>query len=432
LTSSILFADGVTLRCIGHVLFRATEFVATGALAAVIVALLYVLVVSMERQTIDIRTMSVPKEWEDQGYTSSVAAARLKDTINQIVADADSAMVPPRFGSEGPEVEIHEVWFHPDAIAGWLGTWLGLRRQQDVSGEITIEGCRAQLRIRYNGTLLSDHPSVDFDCGDKEIRDGGQTRETSEVKRNKGANSEPPKRINAEQVSTLFLAPAGEILTRTDPYLVAVACKPYKPEVSCQIVDFIIGAHEPFQWHDLAWAYNLRGLDKEREQRKAGNFKWANVELEDFNRALAIDPSFTVAGRNRVDIKKLQVGEQENTAANPPQTISSNWEQSRQVVETILAALNAYAGDPDVRIDRAEEMHRDQDDSHAADQYNLAVTLGRKVISSDPDNVWGYVLAGAALFSFSEFHRGLAQEELKEAEEVERLEARVCLAEQSR
>ena len=187
------FADGVTLRCIGHVLFRATEFVATGALAAVIVALLYVLVVSMERQTIDIRTMSVPKEWEDQGYTSSVAAARLKDTINQIVADADSAMVPPRFGSEGPEVEIHEVWFHPDAIAGWLGTWLGLRRQQDVSGEITIEGCRAQLRIRYNGTLLSDHPSVDFDCGDKEIRDGGQTRETSEVKRNKGANSEAAK-----------------------------------------------------------------------------------------------------------------------------------------------------------------------------------------------------------------------------------------------
>ncbi|HME24979.1 MAG TPA: hypothetical protein VKI44_27235, partial [Acetobacteraceae bacterium] len=148
------FEAGFNLRGISHVLFRASEFVATGLLAGVIVVLSYVLVFSMERQTIDIRNVTVPKQWEEQGYTSLVAARQLRDAINQIIADADSAMPAPQYSAEGPEVVVHEVWLQPEAIAGWLGTWLGLRRKQDVSGEITLSGCYLRLRVRFNDSPL--------------------------------------------------------------------------------------------------------------------------------------------------------------------------------------------------------------------------------------------------------------------------------------
>jgi hypothetical protein len=118
------------------------------------------MVASMKQQTIDVGTISVPKSWEEQGFTSSVAATRLRDAINQIIDDADSSSPPPRFGGAGPAITIHEVWFQPEAIARWLGTWLALRQDQNVSGEITMNRCEAQLRIRYNGN--QQRPTVPY------------------------------------------------------------------------------------------------------------------------------------------------------------------------------------------------------------------------------------------------------------------------------
>jgi tetratricopeptide (TPR) repeat protein len=404
------FADGITFGRMARGLFRMTEFVATAAVAAAIIALLYVFICSMNRQTIDIGTISVPKAWEKQGYTSAVAAIRLRDAINRIVRDADSHSPAPSFAGAEPEITIHEVWFKPEAIAGWLGTWLGRRQPQDVSGEITSDGCQARMRLRYNGDPLpsSEHPSSFSVC-----------KEADAVKTPPAAAA-----LDLEKANDQFYPAAGDILRRSAPYLIAAACQPYHLTESAEIVDLIIGAHQPHQGYgDVTWAYNIRGLNNERRERLRLGAKFDLTDkklLADFDRSLDIDPYFGGEG-NKFGILIVAAQHLRNTGKDD--YAKDFW---RQALESLLSDIHNAPRDPELRATRAELMYEaDAHDRHVKGQLQLAAMLGRKAIGRDPDNPWNYVSTGAALFSFSEYHRGLvseyderARKELDEAEGV--------------
>jgi hypothetical protein len=112
----------------------------------------------------------------------------------------------------------------------------------------------------------------------------------------------------------MFEVSAGEILTRTNPYLVAVACEPHNLNRSRTIVDFMIGAHEAHQrYGDATWAYNLRFLEEERRKRKdkKAEYRFEDENADDLYRAIQIDSDFIHPRNNLFDFTRIKEIEKE-------------------------------------------------------------------------------------------------------------------------
>ena len=85
----------------------------------------------------------------------------------------------------------------------------------------------------------------------------------------------------------------------------------------------------------------------------------------------------------------------------------NNWYGVRKTlnqasISDLLRRVHHDPHDSDARTDLADWVYKhDKDDSHSEDQYRLVVAFGRNMISRDPDDTWGYVIAGQALYEIS-------------------------------
>ncbi len=225
---------------------------------ALFVAVVVVLVQTVDQRTIVIQAIDVPESLADDGYTAEVAAKRLRDTLRKYVDDANTRMKSPNLALHGDVLQfvVPTVGLSFESIVAWVRTFFRRENRMNISGEFIFTESKLKLRLRKNATVIYTTPST----------------------------------INSTNPDDLFADAAQTVFTVTEPYYVLVALSHRNPEKALDAAQQIIAAESPFS-ANTAWAHNLIGTIwfKKRKITKA---------MEEYQNAVTADPKFALAYYN--------------------------------------------------------------------------------------------------------------------------------------
>lgn len=194
-----------------------------------VLSLAFILFVqSFNGRTVTIEAITVPKQLQENGFTADVAAHRLRDTIN------DFSKMKKKTGMKDARVQLHGedadvvvpgVGLSLDAVVATMRRFFHNDSRQVISGDLTLVGTQARLRLRFNGTMFYDSP-------------------------------EP---VDLGQVDKLFDAAAQKIIWKIEPFLIASAAYATEPNKAFELADQIIReSSSPDE--DVSWAHNLQAV----------------------------------------------------------------------------------------------------------------------------------------------------------------------------
>ena len=127
-----------------------------GVASAVTIAVLAAIFVELARTSAVIEPISVPKTLDEHGYSSSVAAQSLHDSIGAIIARAKSRLPVQAFvlDAQSPDVIVPGVGLSLKTVAYTLMNFLRGDSRQALSGEFTLRKGRLRLTLRMNRDVL--------------------------------------------------------------------------------------------------------------------------------------------------------------------------------------------------------------------------------------------------------------------------------------
>jgi tetratricopeptide (TPR) repeat protein len=170
--------------------------------------------------------ISVPKELAERGYTSDVAAGRLRDAMLKFANAANTQMKGPEVALHGdlPDIIVPTVGISLDAITSTLHTLFRITRSRTLTGELTIKDKLLWLRLRLDGDELYDSSSG----------------------------------VDRENPDDLFMAAAPTIFEVIRPYFVVASKTDKDPRNALEVVSQYID-RLPETDENVAWLYNLKG-----------------------------------------------------------------------------------------------------------------------------------------------------------------------------
>jgi hypothetical protein len=127
----------------------------TMSLIWIIPAILIIIFVAqnISGNVVTIEPISVPKAFSENGYTPEVASHRLRDAINRFSKSAGSSIQNPNIALRGevPDIIVPKIDLSLDTIISSVRRLLHYGHRRDISGEFTIRGKLAWLRLRVDG-----------------------------------------------------------------------------------------------------------------------------------------------------------------------------------------------------------------------------------------------------------------------------------------
>jgi tetratricopeptide (TPR) repeat protein len=144
-------------KLLGAIILSLAGFVAF----AIILLLLWKAV----QPTIVITTISIPKVLADNGYTSDVAAQRLRDAIQEITKEAQNIDKPTEVELQVdlPNISVPAVGLPLEIFSDQIRNILPGTRRWKVDGELTFVRNRLSLRLRVNGRDIFEKEAEDPD-----------------------------------------------------------------------------------------------------------------------------------------------------------------------------------------------------------------------------------------------------------------------------
>ena len=236
--------------------WKAVVTTATSVSAVALVIWIGVLVAgeTMQRGSIVIDAIAVPKKLADDGYTSDVVAQKLRDAVRSVVKSANTAMRTPdiQLMADLPTVTIPATGLSVASIAAFIRNFLGLEGEHEVSGDFTIAKDMVWLRLRMNGKVFYS------------------------------SQTEP----DLGQIEKVIQAAAAATVDEAQPYLAASAAYDTDPEGAVAIADRII-ARFPETDENVVWCHNLKGLFADTKS----DFLAAEAE---YRKAIRLDPKLAI------------------------------------------------------------------------------------------------------------------------------------------
>jgi tetratricopeptide (TPR) repeat protein len=333
---------------------------------AVLVGLLLVglLVWEMMRERVVIEPLSVPKDLAEAGFTGEVIAQRLLAEIRAIQAGSQTTLQRRAIGYASLDLEmpiaVAGSHISPRALAAYLrnaacgwSSW-ACRPQLRFSGDVTRWGEGYQIEMRVVG----------------------------------GERLEPPIRsmpvaVAMAELDRLIEHAAISVIWRTDPYILASFI--YRLDRSeAERLAWLILQREPERSPAALRAINLLGLIRYDENDAPG-------AMENYQRAIKLDPSFAVAITN-LGLVAYDLGDVEGAidhyrkalAADPAYVLAHNnlgaaLLDKDDLAEAAAACRRAIKLQPDFalahyNLGRALERQGDLDGAVAS--YSRAAELG--------------------------------------------------------
>jgi tetratricopeptide (TPR) repeat protein len=104
----------------------------------VVVAIVTILIQGVTYHSTVVGLISVPKSLADDGYTSDVAAGRLRDAMLNFAIGANTKMKSPEVALHGdlPDIIVPTVGISLDAVATTIHTLFHITRSRNLSGEL--------------------------------------------------------------------------------------------------------------------------------------------------------------------------------------------------------------------------------------------------------------------------------------------------------
>jgi tetratricopeptide (TPR) repeat protein len=220
-----------------------------------VVVIVTFVVQDISSDLITIEPISVPKAFSESGYTAEVASHRLNDALNAYAKNAGSSMQGPSIVArdELPKFVVPKVDLSLETIGASVRSLLHYGNRRAISGELTVRGKLAWLRLRVDGREAYSSP--------------------------KGFDLENPDELFAEAV------PA--IMDKIRPYLIAASIYNSDQIKGIEKADEII-ARLPDSDVNVQWSYVLKGLfltDHQRDHVQAEGVLRKAIRLNDANSA---------------------------------------------------------------------------------------------------------------------------------------------------
>jgi tetratricopeptide (TPR) repeat protein len=259
---------------------------------SVVGVVVIILVQGVTHHSTVVGLISVPKELVERGYTSNVAAGRLRDAMLKFATDTNTQMKGPEVALHGdlPDIIVPTVGISLDAITSTLHTLFRITRSRTLTGELTIKDKLLWLRLRLDGDELYDSS-------------GG---------------------VDRENPDDLFVAAAPKIFEVIRPYFVVVSTTHKDPTNALEVISQYID-RLPETDENVAWLYNLKGNTyKDRKDYNSAsaayikaytlnpNFSYAHYNMgvllnnlgqteeaiAEYREAIAIDPKYALPHNN--------------------------------------------------------------------------------------------------------------------------------------
>jgi hypothetical protein len=203
-----------------------------------VVAILWLgalLIENVKRQSITISDISVPKDLAERGYTSTVAALRLRDALGHYTRQASARMQIAQLDLPGeqPVVVVPTLGLPLDVVANSTAHLLRIGGRRSVSGELTEKGKTLWLRLRLNDQVIFEHRVV-ANGSENSFRDA----------------------------DALFAAAAQSLFENSEPYIVAAHLANYENHVKAarDAATAIIDSNLPAHDENVIMAHVLLGL----------------------------------------------------------------------------------------------------------------------------------------------------------------------------
>jgi tetratricopeptide (TPR) repeat protein len=203
----------------------------------------------MNRTTVEIEPIGVPKSLADEGFSPAVIARRISDEIRVIERSSKTTMSKRDLSISGDRLDIvlPGANLSVGTIASYLRGILGDNVDR-VSGELTETNGQLQLQLRVSGR----------------------------------GPLESSKTVSRLTLNEALKAGAEQIVRATEPYVLASALYEKEPDRAVAEVKRII-AEYPVSDENVARAYNLWGLILAHKNEYAG-------AIEKYREALTLKP----------------------------------------------------------------------------------------------------------------------------------------------
>ena len=105
-------------------------------------------------RTLPVQPLSVPRSVAEAGFTAEIAAVRLRDAITDLAGQAKTSAPRRKIMQQADlvDVVVPTIGISVQSLAAQFRTFLGIKRRQTISGEVTTEGGLLFLTLRLDGT----------------------------------------------------------------------------------------------------------------------------------------------------------------------------------------------------------------------------------------------------------------------------------------
>jgi tetratricopeptide (TPR) repeat protein len=161
LTFLRLFYQGFTWERLKSIINALASSAAKLLWITVCILIFGLVVRDLSTDLITIEPISVPKAFSESGYTPEVASRRLNDALNFYAKNAGSIMQGPSVAARDdlPKFVVPKIDLSLDTIIASIRGLLHYGNRQSISGELTVRGKLAWLRLRVDGKEVHSSPS---------------------------------------------------------------------------------------------------------------------------------------------------------------------------------------------------------------------------------------------------------------------------------
>jgi tetratricopeptide (TPR) repeat protein len=233
----------------------------------VVVVIATILIQGVTHHSTVIDLISVPKSLADNGYTSDVAAGRLRDAMLRFATGAKTRMQGPAVALHGdlPDIIVPTVGISLTAVTTTIRTLFRVTSSRSLTGELTVKDKLLWLRLRLDGDELYNSPT----------------------------GIDPEKNPD-----DLFVAAVPEIFEVIRPYFAAVSKTDKDPAHALEVVTRYID-RLPESDENVPWLYNLEGnIYADRNDDEAATKAYV--------KAYTLNPSFAQPHYNLADLLDSQ------------------------------------------------------------------------------------------------------------------------------
>jgi hypothetical protein len=223
---------------------RAFAFVTTVSTIALVVWILgLVAEATLQRHSLVIEPIAVPKRLADDGFSTEVVTQRLRDAIQKVQDRATTTMAKSRVDvSESiPDVTIPKAGVSVEGVAASLRRLLPDSWQHEITGELVVAGSELSVRMRLNGKVAFEDATAT---------------------------------TASDAVGTLIERAAFALVKKTQPYVAASYLFETDDLGGASFLTDQIIATVPLEDENAMRAYNLKGLiaAKQHDEAKAEAF----------------------------------------------------------------------------------------------------------------------------------------------------------------